>query len=308
VIKSVNAVPICVCLAAVTASAQVGPYSVTELPPIPGAWALVPWTMNNSGHAVGWANMSGIGGGVRAFLWTPASGTIQLGPPGMTNTRALDITDSGLILGIGYQSPAYIGWIFDGVGYQLLPPFPGGSTGCSTGNFSVAAMNSSREIVGSVCVGTNLQIHAFYFSPQAGYIDLTSAYGVASALAINEAGVITGSAFGQACRLTLAGGLGLLGTLPWARFPTRSTTARPAQRSMSQGSQSACPHGSSPAARSGTGRSATTARCRKSLRPHSSGAHPGASTRSATLSATSGRTPRPTVIHGSGRPGRAPST
>ena len=80
---------------------QIGPYTITDLGLIPGAWSCVPEAMNNSGEAVGWANMSGVGGGVRAFLWTPAEGMVQIGPSDMTNTWAVDVTDSGLVLGIG---------------------------------------------------------------------------------------------------------------------------------------------------------------------------------------------------------------
>lgn len=90
-------------MVATAAHAQTIEYTVTEIPPVGGAFfTTVPFGINNSGEVVGWAQASGPEFFLRAWRWSAQEGLILLPPPpGSASDRygARDISDNGIIVG-----------------------------------------------------------------------------------------------------------------------------------------------------------------------------------------------------------------
>lgn len=191
------------------AAAQTQRYEVSSIGRLPGAFSTVPFAINNAGEVVGWCQ--GPFATLRAFHYIPGTGITEIvPPPGYTESRALDITNNGIVVGVatnGLSTNAAIWRLQDGV-YTILP-----TLGFNCSEPHVHAVNSSGALVGHTCGDANGNSRPFYFSDATGMIDL-STVGIGSAVDINDAGVVTGGASGGAYRWTPGGTLEILGTLP----------------------------------------------------------------------------------------------
>lgn len=161
--------------------------------------------VNDVGIVVGWSqNAAGVD---RAFSWTEARGMVDLGTlPGDQWSRALDITNSGQILGIsgGSGTGSSIGkpvlWDLSGSATALsIPLLPG------AGWMGLADRNASGQVVGSDYGGSIPTSHAWVWSEEVGIHDITpdipgaqETYGSGS----NGSGLVVGTYRAAVCRST----------------------------------------------------------------------------------------------------------
>jgi probable HAF family extracellular repeat protein len=175
---------------------QMSQYTVTEIGRLPGAFSTVPFAMNNHGDVVGFCQ--GPGTIVRAFIYHPGAGISEIPPPpGFAESRAADITDTGLIVGAamnGLTDPPR-GWILLGRVYAILPAFPDGCPGMIPN-----AINEAGAVVGRTCPSGGGNSRAFYWNAATGLLDLNAMVGAATVDDINNAGVVAGGSFTGAFR------------------------------------------------------------------------------------------------------------
>jgi probable HAF family extracellular repeat protein len=185
-------------------------HTAVHLGLLPGAFSNVPFAVNNAGAVVGWNQ--GPQAQLRAFIWRPGEGISELvPPPGFTESRATDISHTGIVVGGANTglSTLWAAWRLVEGEYTIIPPLPGGCAG-----MLAHAVNDAGEVVGQTCPDGGLEgTRAWYYSDATGTIDLTP-LGILSAFDISNAGVVTGEATGGAYRWSLKTGLELLPTLP----------------------------------------------------------------------------------------------
>ncbi|HYF14580.1 MAG TPA: hypothetical protein VD971_05840 [Phycisphaerales bacterium] len=196
---------------AACAHAQPVDFTAQDLGLLPGAFGNVALGLNNLDEVVGWNQ--GPQTQLRAYVWRPGQGISELPPPpGFTESRANDISDTGYIVG-GANTGLGTVWsawrLYQGQ-YLILPQLPASCSGMMPN-----AVNNSGEMVGYICpdggIGTP---RAWYYSDATGLIDLTS-LGMLTADDINNDGVVTGrSAAGPAYRWSLGTGIELIPFLP----------------------------------------------------------------------------------------------
>ncbi len=173
----------------VVAAAQTTEYTVTDLPPVPGAFNTVPIALNDQGVVVGWAQFSGGGFFLRAWRWSPDEGlTLLPPPPGAMSDRygAGDINNLGVITGDGgYDSGQ--AWRFENGAYTIVDLLPGldGSRG--------AAINSAGDLVATAFDSQHFTTptRALLYTDEGGTVELFPQYSGSSVRDINDAGQMT---------------------------------------------------------------------------------------------------------------------
>ena len=183
-------------------------YTVVDLGRFDGAHTTFPEELNDANEVVGWTQ--GPQTLLRAFLWRPGQGIVELPPPpGYTYNRATGISSNGIVCGVaqaGLEGPPR-SWRWTNGVYELLPET---IHGCQ---YLVAnGVNADGTVVGSVQVtqASCSSLGAWYYSDATGLIAIDAF----SALAVNDDGIATGEAFAGAYRFHPATGVQILGTLP----------------------------------------------------------------------------------------------
>jgi probable HAF family extracellular repeat protein len=159
-----------------------------------GSWSAA-YAVNSSGQVVGYGDAGG--GSFRAFLWTTTGGMTQLGTLGGRSSYAVDISDTGTVVGHAQVSSGYVhAFLYDGNQMRDL--------GTLSGNCSFAYdVNSSGQVVGNSYVAGTDVTHAFLYSSgllqdlnsliasDSGWV-LTEAYGIDDAGRIVGGGIYDG--------------------------------------------------------------------------------------------------------------------
>jgi hypothetical protein len=141
-------------------------YSVVELTPPADTYSIFPTAMNNRGDIVGWWMSTAPGGLYSPWVCT-AGGQVQVLPAvpgnGLRN-KAMDINDSGQIVGDGYDNSGGA-WIYSGGVYTLTPAWQGVTLGFARG------MNNRGDWVGAYYTGIGSGNRGFVASPTPAVID-----------------------------------------------------------------------------------------------------------------------------------------
>ena len=166
-------------------------YDVTDLGTLGGGGSEA--RINNNGQVVGGASRRA--NQHHAFLWSPGTGTKDLGAFGGGNSLACSVNDSGQVVGIAEpeskenkdRARAFL-WS-PGTGMQDL-----GTLGeeASDRTFSNVGINNNGQVVGGTAFG-GAHTHAFLSSPGRRMQDLGTLGGeVSFAVGINNAGQVVG--------------------------------------------------------------------------------------------------------------------
>jgi uncharacterized membrane protein len=171
------------------AQPTVANYQAIPVGLLPGAFSNVAWGVNNAGHVVGWNQ--GPQTLLRAYIWRPSTGITEIPTPaGFTDSRADDISNTGFVAGSSNNGGASdsTAWRWrDGV-YTFIPRIPGQCM-----SMMAIAVNDQGDVVGTTCDGSFGAV-PFYYSDATGTINLQP-FGISNVRDINNAGVVTGSAF-----------------------------------------------------------------------------------------------------------------
>ena len=188
------------------AVAQAPSYAVFDIGRLPGAYATHPMRINDNLQVAGWTH--GPQTLYRAFVWSPATGLVELPPPpGYTHNRATSISDNGIVTGVaqvGFDGPPR-SWRFRNGAYELLPEL---TNGCYP--LFANGVNNDGTVVGHTVYIDGCPVKSFYYSDADGLV----LFDALSAMDVNNAGIATGEGFGSAYRFSPQTGLQSIGTLP----------------------------------------------------------------------------------------------
>ncbi len=198
-------VAVAACSAALTA--QVYPYHVVDLGPVPGASPLAGVTcssISGDGTRIGGTSVW------EPYVWTAGSGMLALAKaPGFPNAEVQDVNDLGQAVGsVGMATLSYptTAAYWDPAGAVHL-------IGGLGGTFSAAvAINASGTIVGNSDVAGSPWSRAFSWTAAGGIVDVAPGLaGPSFAIDVNDAGQVCVEASGVCYRLDPGVGLQPLG-------------------------------------------------------------------------------------------------
>jgi probable HAF family extracellular repeat protein len=174
------------------------------------------FALNNLGQVTGFSDVPNA---FHAFL-SGDTGLVDLGTPGGDFSVGYAVNDQGDVAGAATIVPGN-GAPFRPALYTAGAMQDLGTLGGNSGE--AHGMNSSDHVVGWSQTASNV-VHAFFYSPDAGLVDLGTPDGAtdSTAFAINESDQVTGSAGvngnQRAFLYTSSGGFQDLGTLPGDAF------------------------------------------------------------------------------------------
>lgn len=150
------------------------PYTVVDLGSVQNSFSTVPRSLNANGEVVGW--VQGPQSQTRAFMWSASGGIQELpSPSGYDYNIARGISATGII--VGHAKIGILGteraWRIQNGNFQWLGSIvPNG--------FSEAwGCNDAGDVAG-VSAGSGFQGNAFYYSTATGMVDLTPGQGGAA--------------------------------------------------------------------------------------------------------------------------------
>jgi hypothetical protein len=208
-------------LAAVSSARPVDEYTLVNLGKPEGAYQAIGVRMNNFEHVAGSSQFFGEIPVLRAWVWTPEEGfTILPVLPQLFGSRAIDISDSGIVAGDGGfdVGPA---WRFENGEYEIVGPFDGLPIGITGG------VNEAGDVAGWFKDNQLQTPDKAFLSINGGEVfDIIPEFG-SRATDLNDNGQVCGYTGGQqAFRWSEATGVEFLGALDLSRsFATRMNEA-----------------------------------------------------------------------------------